>query len=261
MKKYVLLSCLAWLCLLTAPLQAQKPPKKDSLVVIHTPYGDLTVLLYRATPIHRANFLKLAAAGFYDSTRFHRVIEEFMIQGGDPTSKDPDKRRAWGNGGPGYTLPAEILPDLYHLRGVLAAARQNDALNPERRSSGSQFYIVQGKSYTEEEMAQLRTRMKRLFPDYQLPEDIEQAYRTEGGTPWLDQQYTVFGEVIDGLAVIDSVAAQPVSYAGSIPERDISITMEVVVIKRKKIARRYDYVYSEETDTPPVEEAAEVAEP
>jgi peptidyl-prolyl cis-trans isomerase B (cyclophilin B) len=244
-----------WYVLLAATLlgsaaqaQAEKPPKKDSLVVIHTPYGDMTVLLYRQTPRHRANFLKLAGEGFYDSTKFHRVIKEFMIQGGDPSSKDTTARRTWGNGGPGYTLPAEIVPTLYHRRGVLAAARQSDAINPERESSGSQFYIVQGKPLTEAEVEGVNVRMKRMFPDYNMPADMREAYQTVGGSPWLDRQYTIFGEVIDGMDIIDQVAAQPVSYAGSLPETDIPITMEVLVMKRKKVTKNFDYQYPDQAE-------------
>jgi len=222
-----------------------KPPKKDSLVVIHTPYGDMTVVLYRQTPIHRANFLKLAQEGFYDSTLFHRVIKDFMIQGGDPNSKNPNEPGSYGHGGPGYTLPAEIQPELYHRRGVLAAARLGDVQNPKRESSGSQFYIVQGKTFSDEELAGVKERMQRLFPDYDMPQDMRETYQTEGGSPWLDRQYTIFGEVIEGLEVIDQIAQQPVSYAGSIPETPIPVTMEIRVMKRKKVEKKLDYTYPE----------------
>lgn len=218
-------------------------PKKDSLVVIHTPYGDMTVVLYYQTPVHRANFLKLVSEGFYDSTLFHRVIKDFMIQGGDPNSKNPNEPASYGHGGPGYTLPAEIRPELYHRRGVLAAARLGDVQNPERESSGSQFYIVQGKPFTDEELAGVKTRMRRLFPEYEMPAAMHEAYQNEGGAPWLDMQYTIFGEVIEGLAVIDKIAEQPVSYAGNIPETPIPITMEILVMKRRKVEKKLGYVY------------------
>lgn len=221
---------------------AQKPPKKDSLVIISTPYGDMTVVLYLTTPKHRANFLKLADEGFFDSTLFHRVIKDFMIQGGDPYSKDPAKRAQSGQGGPGYTLPAEIVPGLFHRKGVLAAARQGDAVNPKRRSSGSQFYIVQGKKMSGAELNIAESRIQRVLPTYTLTEDMRNAYQELGGSPWLDQQYTIFGEVIDGLGVIDTVAAQPTGRA-DMPQTDIPISMRVEVIKRKKVTKQFGYEY------------------
>lgn len=244
------------LWLLPAWAQAQGDlPQKDSLVVIHTPYGDMTVVLYYQTPVHRANFLKLASEGFYDSTLFHRVIEDFMIQGGDPNSKNLNEPESYGHGGPGYTLPAEIRPELYHRRGVLAAARLGDIQNPERESSGSQFYIVQGKPLTDEELTGVKIRMRRLFPAYEMTEAMRQTYQDQGGTPWLDMQYTIFGEVIDGMEVVDQIAEQPVKYAGSIPETPIPITMEIMVMKRKKVEKKLGYAYPTSSPEPEAQEA------
>jgi len=251
--KSLLISLLS-LLLLPAWAQAQADlPKKDSLVVIHTPYGDMTVVLYYQTPIHRSNFLKLVDEGFYDSTLFHRVIKDFMIQGGDPNSKDRNKPASYGHGGPGYTLPAEIRPELYHRRGVLAAARLSDVQNPERESSGSQFYIVQGKTFTDEELAGVKKRMQRLFPAYEMPQAMRDAYQHQGGAPWLDLQYTIFGEVIEGLEIVDKIAEQPVSYAGSIPETPIPVTMEIMVIKRKKVEKTWGYTYPSSQPVPATE--------
>ena len=146
------------------------------------------------------NFIKLVKSGFYDGLLFHRVIEGFMIQGGDPDSKDAPAGKHLGAGGPGYTLPAEILPKYFHKKGALAAARLGDQGNPMRRSSGSQFYIVQGKVVPESEL-KAYSRYGFVFSDEQI-----KTYSTIGGTPTLDAQYTVFGEVVEGLDVIDKIA-------------------------------------------------------
>ncbi|MCQ2143027.1 MAG: peptidylprolyl isomerase [Bacteroidales bacterium] len=147
----------------------------EPLVDIVTNMGTIKVKLYEKTPAHRANFLKLAASNYYDSTLFHRVIKGFMIQGGDPLSKYPDKADMYGTGGPGYTIPAEFVNEYYHKKGALAAARKGDMANPKKSSSGSQFYIVQD----------------------------------EIGCLHLDGQYTIFGETVEGLDVIDRIAAVP----------------------------------------------------
>lgn len=165
--------------------------------VITTPQGTMTGVLYNETPIHRDNFIKLIKEGFYDGLLFHRVIQGFMIQGGDPDSKGAAAGAPLGAGGPGYTLTAEILPQFIHKRGALAAARMGDGMNPKRESSGSQFYIVQGKPVTQEELDG-----KGFYTEEQMA-----VYKKVGGTPFLDQQYTVFGEIIDGFDVIDKIAA------------------------------------------------------
>ena len=221
-----------------------------SKVKITTSLGNITVRLYDETPLHRDNFLKLAKEGFYNGTLFHRVIKDFMIQGGDPDSKGAPAGKALGMGGPDYTIEAEIKPGLIHKRGALAAARQGDEVNPERRSSGSQFYIVWGQQYKEGQMGQLAKQMKmqalntvfnRLATErkaqimelrrnrdraglQELQDELEalahaevesqqlglselqrQTYTTLGGTPHLDGQYTVFGEVVEGLDVVERI--------------------------------------------------------
>ena len=174
---------------------------QSTKVIIETTKGTVTVMLYDETPVHRDNFIKLAESGFYEGVLFHRVINSFMIQGGDPESKDAPEGKALGNGGPGYTLPAEIVPKYFHKKGALAAARTGDQTNPQRRSSGSQFYIVQGKTYTDMQMDSMERQMFTTFSDAQ-----RDAYATVGGVPHLDAQYTVFGEVIEGLEIVDLIA-------------------------------------------------------
>lgn len=203
--------------------------EKKEMVVISTDYGDMTVMLYDDTPIHKANFLKLAKEGFYDELLFHRVIRGFMVQGGDPNSKDAKKNARLGNGGPGYTLPAEINTYRIHKRGALAAARQGDQVNPNRESSGSQFYIVQGKTLTPSELEGIESRRNMQSPDdaFEYSEDQIEVYGEKGGTPHLDGAYTVFGEVVEGLDIIDSIAAQPVN-PQSRPITDIKMSMKIV---------------------------------
>ncbi|HBC29249.1 MAG TPA: peptidylprolyl isomerase [Prevotellaceae bacterium] len=243
-------------------------------VKIHTSEGDIVVRLYDETPLHRDNFIKLAGEGYYDGTLFHRVIRDFMIQGGDPESKGAPAGKPLGTGGPGYNIPAEIVyPKLFHKRGALSAARQSDQVNPERASSGSQFYIVWGKVYTTQELKQMERQMamqqeqqvfNKLVEEHRAevmslrksrdqaglldlqnqlvaetkatcaqmgkpsftPEQTE-AYTTVGGTPFLDGQYTVFGEVAEGLDVVDKIQ-QAETRTGDRPEADVSMTMEVM---------------------------------
>ena len=164
--------------------------------------GDIKLKLYEETPLHRDNFIKLVNSHYFDSTLFHRVINNFMIQGGDPDSKRAASGAMLGNGGPSYTIPAEFVPALIHKKGVLAAAREGDMVNPQKASSGSQFYIVQGKVFTTEELDMLSKRMGKSFTEEQI-----KTYTTIGGTPHLDGNYTVFGEVISGWDVIDKIAA------------------------------------------------------
>ncbi len=196
---------------------------ENCLVLLQTPYGDMVIELYDATPLHRDNFLKLADEGFYDSLLFHRVIEGFMIQGGDPQSRNARPGQPLGSGGPGYTIPAEIRDTLFHVKGALAAARQGDAVNPEKRSSGSQFYIVQGRKFSDEELDRIEAQMGLRF----TPEQ-RQAYKTIGGAPFLDGNYTVFGRVVSGLDVIDKIAAQATD-GNDRPKQDV--WMKVVVIR------------------------------
>lgn len=174
---------------------------------ITTPQGRMVLRLYDETPLHRDNFKKLAAQGFYDGTTFHRIIQGFMIQGGDPNSKDDDPYND-GQGDPGYTLPAEVVPALYHKRGALAAARTGDHVNPERRSSGSQFYIVQGTTFDDFQLGMVQQQVRAALrnPEFSFSEEARQVYETVGGAPNLDMQYTVFGEVVEGLDVLDRIA-------------------------------------------------------
>jgi peptidyl-prolyl cis-trans isomerase B (cyclophilin B) len=168
-------------------------------IKIETSMGTMIAILYDETPAHRDNMVKLAKEGYYNDLLFHRVIKGFMVQGGDPQSRGASASAQLGSGGPGYTVPAEIKKGLFHKKGALSAARQGDQVNPERRSSGSQFYVVQGNVASAKEadvMAQRGFDAKAV-----------EAYKTVGGTPFLDNQYTVFGEVIEGLDVIDKIAA------------------------------------------------------
>lgn len=239
-------------------------------VKIETTLGDITVRLYDETPIHRDNFVKQVKEGYYDGTLFHRVIKDFMIQGGDPDSKGAPAGKMLGVGGPDYTLEAEIKDNLYHKRGALAAARQGDEVNPERRSSGSQFYIVWGQVYKENQLNQLgkQIRMQKVqdaFNDLakarreeimqmrrernraglqelqdQLIAEAEnkvgkqgltdqqmQLYSTVGGTPHLDGQYTVFGEVEEGLNVVEQIQNTATGRADR-PTNDIDMRMTII---------------------------------
>ena len=177
------------------------------MVEVRTDMGRMVVALYNETPEHRDNFLKLVQEGFYDSLLFHRVIPGFMVQGGDPESRSAAPGQMLGNGGPGYTVPAEIVPGLVHTKGALAAARQGDQVNPEKRSSGSQFYLVQGKPFQPNELDMVAQRASRYGTSVTYSEEQKETYATEGGAPHLDGSYTVFGEVIEGLDVIDRIAA------------------------------------------------------
>ena len=199
----------------------KKDRKRD--VLLQTSMGDMTIRLSDSTPLHRDNFLKLVKVKFYDSILFHRVIKDFMIQGGDPDSKNAQAGVQLGGGGPGYTVPAEFRQTLFHKKGVIAAARTN---NPEKASSGSQFYIAQGKKYTDAELDILETgRVGKKIPAL-----YKEAYKTIGGSPHLDQGYTVYGEVIKGLEVVDKIAAVQTS-------RDRPLT-DVRIIKAKLIKRK-----------------------
>jgi peptidyl-prolyl cis-trans isomerase B (cyclophilin B) len=173
----------------------------DCLVLIQTAHGDMLVKLYDQTPQHRDNFLKLSEQGYYDDLIFHRIIEGFMIQGGDPNSKDADANAMLGTGGPGYTVPAEFVDTLLHIKGALAAARTGDNVNPEKRSSGSQFYIVQGRKVTEDMLDAIEAQKGKRYN-----RAMREKYQEMGGTPFLDHDYTVFGHVVDGLDVIDKIA-------------------------------------------------------
>lgn len=262
--------------------------EKDYLVTIKTNYGDMQAILYDETPKHKDNFIKLAKEGYFDSTLFHRVIKDFMIQGGDPDSKNAKPGQPLGLGNPGYKLPAEFNSKFSHFKGALSAARQPDERNPEKKSSGSQFYIVHGKKWTEPELtvdmkklgetAQLMMRYTRYDSIAQMlktiyetqggeaygkkliemkdfiakemqvevdktvtPERLE-GYKTIGGAPHLDDEYTVFGMVINGLEVIDKIATQPVGRANR-PTKDVRMTISVDELPKKKITQLYGYEF------------------
>jgi peptidylprolyl isomerase len=248
----------------------QSTPGNETYVLIETDLGNMKVRLYNETPLHRDNFLKLVKEGFYNGTLFHRVIKDFMIQGGDPDSKNAQPGQALGNGDPGYTIPAEFNSSLFHKKGALAAARQGDDVNPEQASSGSQFYIVQGRTFTPEELDRLQDRINSMkqqnlfyknlekerdlngrresplndsllqrnainktreqlshYVPYVIPEEQRSLYSTLGGTPHLDANYTVFGEVVDGLDVVDKIASVKTD-ALNRPVQDIHIKMKIV---------------------------------
>ncbi len=187
--------------------------QNETMFVIHTDYGDMKGILYDMTPGHRDNFIKLIEEGWFNGSTFHRVIQDFMIQGGGKEGGTVDV---------GYTIPAEIYPDYFHKKGALSAARTGDNVNPEKRSSGSQFYVVQGKKYTDTELSNLETRMGVKW----TPEQKE-VYKTVGGTPFLDYNYTVFGEITEGFDVIDKIAAVTIGY-GDKPVKDVVMKVEII---------------------------------
>jgi peptidyl-prolyl cis-trans isomerase B (cyclophilin B) len=232
--KYLIVALLNCLIVFSAIAQKDSTIKKKDRkrdVLIQTTMGDIVIRLSDSTPLHRDNFLKLVKVGYYDSLLFHRVIQNFMIQGGDPNSKRATAGVPLGNGGPGYTVPAEFRTTLFHRKGVIAAARMGDNVNPQKASSGSQFYIVQGKVFTDAGLDSVETfRMNGR----KIPPAQREVYKTVGGTPHLDQGYTVYGEVVKGLDVIDKIAAVQTSKA---QDRDRPL-QDVRIIKAKLIKRK-----------------------
>lgn len=232
MKKIILLF------LLPITVLAQNKKKKDYLVTLMTDYGTMHLVLYDQTPKHKANFIKLVDSSFYNGLLFHRIIPGFMIQGGDPKSKTAQPDQMLGGGDIGYKIPAEFVPTLFHKKGALAAARTS---NPEKASSGCQFYIVHGRVWDETTLNQQQDRIKSM--NGHLPtEEQKQVYKTLGGAPHLDGNYTVFGEVIDGLSVIDSIAKQPRNPQER-PNQDVRMAMQGKWIKKKKIKKQFGYTY------------------
>ena len=205
---------------------------KNQYVRIKTAYGSCIIRLYNETPKHRDNFIKLAQKGFYNGTLFHRVIQNFMIQGGDPDSKTAKPGAPLGDGDVGYTVPAEFRDSLFHKRGVLAAARDD---NPDKASSGCQFYIVEGKRLTEEDLDKL---IQGRLKGRKIPESEREYYKSVGGTPQLDQSYTVYGEVIFGLDMVDRIAALKKDKKDR-PLHDVPMTVELL---NKKECRRLDKI-------------------
>jgi len=247
--------------------------KSESKVQIETEFGIIKIKLYDETPLHRDNFIKLVNEGFYTDLLFHRIIQGFMIQGGDPDSKNAEPGKQLGGGDLDYTIPAEINPKFFHRKGILAAAREGDQTNPEKKSSASQFYILQGKIFRpgeldslqlkleesrklnmlqmkmkviepelnklgaegkqEEMMARFNTLKEEVtaeaakLPPVKFSEEQRKAYTTVGGYPSLDNNYTIFGEVIEGLEVIDKIAAQPTDQFNR-PQKDIKFKITMI---------------------------------
>lgn len=250
MKKILLLSLALVFIAISCQIDQSKKKTEDQLYTIETEYGDMIFKLYDATPLHKANFIKLIEQDYFDDILFHRVINGFMIQGGDPDSRNAEPGKMLGEGGPEYTIPAEFVDTIFHKKGVLAAAREGDNTNPEMRSSASQFYIVQGIVLTDEDVKKVEDRINAsrlnklvtkfideakneayntggtidyqiILPEahkkaedefkqggyYKIPENKRKVYQTIGGTPHLDNAYTIFGEIVEGLDVIDKIAA------------------------------------------------------
>jgi peptidyl-prolyl cis-trans isomerase B (cyclophilin B) len=201
------------------------PVSKERLVELVTDYGTMILKLYDSTPLHRDNFIKLVQSGFYDSLLFHRVISGFMIQGGDPASKNADANAMLGSGSvPGERIPAEFRPQFFHKKGALAAARDG---NPAKASSNCQFYIVQGNKMPAEQVTQQEQNVKASAPGFRYSAAQKEIYQRIGGTPFLDQNYTVFGEVISGLDVIDKIAAVEKGQADR-PKQDVRMKMRML---------------------------------
>ena len=251
---------------------------KDVLITISTPYGDMKAILYDETPLHKKNFIELSESGKFDSTIFHRVIENFMIQGGDVNLIREDEVD--------YTIPAEFNEKLFHRKGEIAAARMGDDVNPDKESSGCQFYIVHGKVYKEDELTldinalyggvrrllqeDEYSDMRQKFVDAQndpeetqklaislsevceekygikinkdVSENVLKAYTTVGGVPHLDGAYTVFGRIVEGLDIIDKIAAVETGSADK-PVEDVPMTFKVERISKEKITKNYGYTY------------------
>jgi len=225
--KPVFCLCLG-VCLSLLSLAGFAAKPKSSFVKIKTPQGEMIVKLYDETPKHRDNFLKLVKEKTLDNTIFHRVIKDFMIQGGDPNSKTAIKGQLLGDGDLGYKVDAEFVDSLFHKRGALGAARDN---NPQKASSASQFYIVQGKKYTDQELDQIE--MYRL-EGKKLPAKQREIYKTQGGTPFLDRSYTVFGEVVKGIEVADKISLEKAD-RNDRPEEDIK--MQVSLLKKREVRK------------------------
>lgn len=199
-------------------------------VSLTTDMGDIRIALYNETPLHRDNFIKLVEGGFYDGLLFHRVLFSFMIQAGDPASRDAQPGEPLGSSSSMATIPAEIrFPELYHRRGCVAAARRDDSVNPERASSGSQFYIVWGRRMDNRMLDDVQERLDAATGGtVKLTPELREAYFKYGGTPHLDGQYTVFGEITEGLDVVDSIQRVAVDGNGR-PLSDIHIIKAAVV--------------------------------
>lgn len=215
---------------LSADVSAHTDKDKRVRVRLETTAGTMVMALFDETPRHRDNFLKLVRQGYYDGLLFHRVIADFMVQTGDPDSRAAKPRQRLGDGGPGYTLPLETaLPYRYHYRGAVAAAREPDEVNPERRSSGSQFYIVWGKTFNERTFPPMRDYVSEMTGgEVEFTPEMVRTYMNEGGAPHLDGQYTVFGEIIEGMKVVKAIQKAETD-ADDRPVEDIRIIRAEVV--------------------------------
>lgn len=238
MKKVIAFLCIVF-CLFTSCYSGAK----YQIVEIKTSYGNIYIWLYEDTPKHRENFLKLTKQGFYDQTQFHRIIKNFMIQGGDPNSKDVTKKEQWGLGGTNYTIPSEFKLNHHHKKGALAAARMGDNENPKKESSGCQFYIVQGNIFTHENLSALESQMGVLTgdPHFKFTDQARADYTSIGGTPHLDMQYTVFGEVIAGLDVVDKIASLTTG-AFDRPVAECKIDINIIELTEKKIKKKFKFL-------------------
>jgi cyclophilin family peptidyl-prolyl cis-trans isomerase len=272
MKKFALIMVIA-LCTVVISCGVNAKKTNETIVSIKTEFGEIKVKLYDDTPKHKENFIKLVNEGFYNDLLFHRVINNFMIQGGDPNSKNAEPNAMLGSGGPGYTIPAEILPNHFHKKGALAAARLGGPKNPGKESSGSQFYIVQGKVFRQGELdsmnviinnqrkemmmreefnnekskfdsirgksdpagfnillSELRDKVDSMYavgPQFSFTNEQREIYSTFGGYPSLDGEYTVFGEVVEGLDVLDKIAAVKTNKANR-PLEDVRMKIEII---------------------------------
>ena len=238
MKKTLLLFLLLPLFASAQKRDGAPRKKKDFLATMATDYGIMKLLLSDQTPKHKDNFIKLVNDKFYDGLLFHRIIQEFMVQGGDPKSKQVEPGQILGSGDIGYKIPAEFVPTLFHRKGAIAAARDG---NPEKASSGCQFYLVHGRVWDDAGVQQQLARIQSMNGRLPTPEQTE-VYKTIGGTPHLDGNYTVFGQVVDGLAVVDSIAKQPRAERDR-PIKDIRMTVSGEWVKKKKLAKLYKVPY------------------
>ena len=215
---------LAFITLITVlinnPISAQTAL---NTILIETSLGNIKIILYEETPFHSENFIKLIKEGVYNDILFHRVIEDFMIQTGDPGSRNAQKGQLAGTGGVDYTVPAEFHPGLYHKKGALAAARQGDNVNPEKASSGSQFYIVKGTVFSDDQLDQMEARGMHI----KFTEEQRDIYKTIGGTHHLDYAYTVFGSVVEGLDVVDKIAAVQTDQYNR-PLEDVRLSINII---------------------------------
>jgi cyclophilin family peptidyl-prolyl cis-trans isomerase len=220
----------SFICLISLTILSLTSIKKVSsqtaahILLMETSMGKIKFILYEQTPMHADNFIKLANDGTYNGVLFHRVIKNFMIQTGDPDSKNASKGALVGSGGSRYTIPAEFHPDLYHKNGAIAAARQGDRTNPNRESNGSQFYIVQGEIFTDEQLDQMENAGSHI----KFTAEQRMVYKSVGGAPHLDYGYTVFGEVIEGFEVIDAIGAVPTDERDR-PLNDVKIIQIIIL--------------------------------